>query len=380
MAKAIRYSILSISLGIVAVAILLYFSYQYISYKRFLYHIYTVRPYTRPAYTATPVLTEDARTFTWLIHMYPPIHNAGAEWMAHAMNKALLEGDCAVNVVLNDTDEREFERVQVIDKRNTDLVESSVTHCAALISHLDMEIHAVKTAIAAKRPLVLVMHNNYRSKYLREFKAMMPKNLYIIHNSKWLQAYYSSFDIPSIIVYPPVSANEYATETSREYVTLINLNYNKGGNVLVEIAKRMPDVQFLGVQGGYDSQIKDTLVTNIRYIENTSYIKDVYKQTDILLVPSKEESWGRVAVEAMSSGIPVIANPTPGLVESCGSAGIFCARDDIAAWVSAIRRLKDDSAYYAKKSADAKARAKELEPARQLKEMREWLLELKWRD
>jgi len=312
--------------------------------------------------------------------MYPPVHNAGAEWMAHAMNKALVANDCTVNVVLNDTEEREFERIQVIDKHNIELVESSVTHCAALISHLDMEVHAVKTAMLAKRPIVLVMHNNYRTKYLREFKAMMPKNLYIIHNSKWLQNYYSSFDIPSIIVYPPVSAKEYATETSREYVTLINLNYNKGGNVLIDIAKRMPDVQFLGVKGGYDSQIIDTLVTNIRYIDNTSYIKDVYKQTDILLVPSKEESWGRVAVEAMSSGIPVIANSTPGLVESCGPAGIFCERDDIDAWVSAIRRLKTDATYYSKKSAEARARANELEPAQQLKDMSEWLLQLEWRD
>ena len=373
-------SLVQYAICILACAILLYFSYHYIVYRRFLYHIQTVKPYIRPSFKASPVLPEDTRTFTWLIHMYPPIHNAGAEWMAHAMNKALLDNDCTVNVVLNDTEEREFERVQVIDKHHTELVESSVRHCSAIISHLDMEIHAIKTALAAKRPLVLVMHNNYRTKYLREFKAMMPKNLYIIHNSKWLQTYYSSFDIPSIIVYPPVSAREYAVESSHEYVTLINLNYNKGGNVLIEIAKRMPDVKFLGVKGGYDSQIMDPLITNITYIDNTSYIKDVYAKTDILLVPSKEESWGRVAVEAMSSGIPVIANTTPGLVESCGQAGIFCARDDIGAWVSAIRRLKDDKEYYAKKSAEARARALELEPAGQLKQMTEWLLQLEWRD
>ena len=106
----------------------------------------------------------------------------------------------------------------------------------------------------------------------------------------------------------------------------------------------------------------------------------MYAKTDILLIPSKEESWGRVAVEAMSSGIPVIANPTPGLVESCGEAGIFCKRNDIDSWVREIRRLKTDSEYYKTKSDLCLMRAKELDPEPQLKAMADWLSQLKWQE
>jgi glycosyltransferase involved in cell wall biosynthesis len=313
--------------------------------------------------------------------MYPPLHNAGAEWMAHAMNTYLVNKQgWNVNVVLNKTWRSEFERVQILDKKDSLQVEECIQNSAVLISHLDMEPNAVLSAAKAKRPMVLVMHNNYRTKYVRQFKFILGKNLYLIHNSNWIQKYYASFGIPSIVVYPPVYYEEYRTETSGEYVTLINLNRNKGGDVLIKIAKEMPDIQFMGVIGGYDGQIQDTTVKNITYVENTSYIKSIYSQSSIILMPSKEESWGRVAIEAMSSGIPVIATPTPGLLESCGSAGIFCKRDDIGSWVREIRRLKTDTEYYKSVSEKCFERAKELDPLSQLTQMEAWLKELRWRD
>lgn len=345
------------------------------------YQIYAAPVYLTNSYIPRPVLEENRSSLTWLIHMYPPVHNAGAEWMAHAMNSYLVNKQgWNVNVVLNKTSRSEFERIQILDKSDTLNVEECIQNSALLVSHLDMEPNAVLTAASAKRPLVLVIHNSYRTKYLRQFKFILGKNLYLIHNSRWIQQYYASFGIPSIIVYPPVYYDEYRTESTREYVTLINLNNNKGGNILIAIAKQMPDVQFMGVIGGYDGQIQDTTVKNITYVENTSYIKSIYSKSDIILMPSKEESWGRVAIEAMSSGIPVIATPTPGLLESCGSAGIFCKRDNIGSWVREIRRLKTDREYYKSVSEKCFERAKELDPLRQLTEMESWLKQIRWRD
>ena len=365
-------------LFLLAVAFMFYFIYHAGKYVRFYTRVHGAKSYLSPYYTTEPVAEEDYKTVTWLIHMYPPIHNAGAEWMAHAMNSSLVTSNYKVNVVLNKADLREFERVHIIDKKNQALVDSAVKHSSVLISHLDMETNAVQTALKAKRPLVLVMHNNFRKNYLQEFMRVLPKNLYLIHNSYWLKEYYSQFGLPSIVVYPPVYWKEYHMETTREYVTLINLNANKGGDILYKIAKEMPDVQFMGVKGGYDGQIIRKGLPNLTYVDNTPYIQEIYKKTDILLVPSKEESWGRVAVEAMSSGIPVIANPTPGLLESCGSAGIFCDRNSIGDWVKEIRRLKNDSAWH-QQSEKCLARAKELDPKEQLDEMAVWLSKLRWR-
>ena len=370
---------ITILLSLLVIIFCIYIIWTMVKFTKLYYSLVTAKNYLSKTYVPSPVLEEDRHTLTWLIHMYPPIHNAGAEWMAHAMNRYMVHNaGWKANVVLNKASVNEFERVVIVDRKNVNTIETYVKHSSVLISHLDNEPNAIQTAIVAQRPLVLVMHNNYRKKYLDHFAHMLPKNLYLIHNSYWIKDYYSSYNIPSIVVYPPVFWKEYETETTREFVTLINLNKNKGGDVLVKIAKKMPDIKFMGVKGGYDKQILNIHLTNINYVENTSFIKSAYAKTDILLVPSKEESWGRVAVEAMSSGIPVIAHPTPGLLESCGDAGIFCDRDDPDAWVAAIRRLKTDADYYKSVSDLCKKRAKELDPTPQLKEMSLWLETLKW--
>jgi len=363
---------------VLVIAFLFYFVYHFMLYMGFYMRVHYAKPYTSSSFRAEPVREEDSNTVTWLIHMYPPVHNAGAEWMAHAMNSSLVANNYKVNVVLNKADLSEFERVHIIDKHEQETVNSAVLHSSVLVSHLDMEMEAVQTARIAKRPMVLVMHNNYRKHFIQEFMRVLPKNLYLIHNSYWLKEYYSQFNIPSIVVFPPVYWKEYHVETTKEYVTLINLNANKGGDVLYKIAKAMPDVQFMGVKGGYDGQIIKKGLPNLTYVDNTPYIQDIYKKTDILLVPSKEESWGRVAVEAMSSGIPVIAHPTPGLLESCSTAGIFCDRNNISAWVKQIRRLKDDADFRKSVSERCLERAKELDPKKQLDEMAEWLSKIKW--
>jgi len=343
-------------------------------------YIHHATPYIELPYTPQPVLEEDSDTITWLIHKYVPDHNAGSEWMAHAMNTFLIQNmNYRVNAIVNTTSVNEFERVNIFEIGD-DNSESILTHSSVIISHHTQEPRAIVTANLVKRPIVCIMHDDGRKAQLQEYSRLAyRKNIYLIHNSYWLKEYYSLFGFQSIVLFPPVFWRDYETPTSREYVVLINCNRNKGGDVLIEIAKRMPDIKFLGVKGAYNSQITAKL-PNIKYMDQTAYIKSVYAQTDILLMPSREESWGRTAIEAMSSGIPVIANPTPGLLESCGNAGIFCKRDFPGDWVREIRRLKTDTEYYKSVSELSKARAVELDPASQLKELGRWLKTLQWQN
>ena len=120
----------------------------------------------------------------------------------------------------------------------------------------------------------------------------------------------------------------------------------------------MPDIEFLGVEGGYYTQIIDKSVKNILYVPHTSNVKDIYKNTDILLMPSKIETWGRTASEAICSGIPVIANPTEGIKENLQDAGIYIDRKNISDWVNMIRKLKTDRIYYNKISEKSKLHSK----------------------
>lgn len=332
-------------------------------------------------YQPTHVTDENKKTITWIVSMYPPKNNAGAEWMAHAINKFLIEkAGFRVNVIIPFFPIKNFEGVRIIQFHEKVKIENAIRNSALLLSNFSYYIPTMKIAKKAERPCILVMHSHEQQRILRLGKQLIgQKNLHIIYNSEWMRQVYSSFGYHSTVLYPPVFWKDYRVSTTKQYVTLINVNENKGGKILIELAKQMPNVEFLGVRGGYEAQIIDKRIPNITYIPNTPHIQEVYAKTQILLVPSREESWGRVAIEAMSSGIPVIAHPTPGLKEACSYAGIFADRTNLQEWIHLIQRLKTDTAFYKKQSDLALKRAQELDPTPQLQKLSTWLQEIQWK-
>jgi len=67
-------------------------------------------------------------------------------------------------------------------------------------------------------------------------------------------------------------------------------------------------------------------------------------QVKILLVTSQSEGFGRMAMEALASRTPVVANPVGGLLEIIqeGETGFFAHRDDPASFAGIATRLLDD--------------------------------------
>jgi glycosyltransferase involved in cell wall biosynthesis len=165
----------------------------------------------------------------------------------------------------------------------------------------------------------------------------------------------------TLVVRPHVAGDDYATKPG-EMVTLVNSNRDKGGELIDPLARALPDLGFLVVEGAYGEQIRPT-AANVEWLpmQPPTAMRDaVYARSRVVLMPSASESWGRVAVEAMSSGIPVVAHPTPGLIESLGEFGIFADRADIAQWVEALTRLRNARTWNAA-SRKARARAQEVE-------------------
>jgi len=68
------------------------------------------------------------------------------------------------------------------------------------------------------------------------------------------------------------------------------------------------------------------------------------QQARLLLVTSESEGFGRMAIEALACGLPVIANPVGGLLEIVqdGSTGYLARKDDPASFAELASRLLDD--------------------------------------
>lgn len=163
----------------------------------------------------------------------------------------------------------------------------------------------------------------------------------------------------AVVCRPPTWADQHRSVRG-ESITLVNLSKKKGVMTAWRAAEHLESHAFLGVRGAYGAQ-QQPRCNNFKVIDTQRDMRAVWSQTRVLLMPSLSETWGMVGVEAMCSGIPVIAHPSPGLHESLGAAGIFVDRTDIDGWVQAIRSL-DDPDYYAERSAASLARFDEIDP------------------
>jgi glycosyltransferase involved in cell wall biosynthesis len=216
-----------------------------------------------------------------------------------------------------------------------------------LLTHHDATQAAMRASRQLDRPIVAVLHNNARVNKIMVRKTKGITGL--ILNSQWMKEDWAKIrpELPRHVVYPPVDPVDYLVSRRDTLVTQINLF--KNGRLLWDVARLLPDTRFLAVRGGYGHQVIPKVVpSNVEVIDSTDDpAGEVYARTRILLVPSFYESWGRVGLEAASSGIPVIATATRGLQESLGDAGIFCDPERPAHWAEAIMMLSDSDVYAA---------------------------------
>lgn len=300
------------------------------------------------------------------VHLYPPAHYAGAEMMLHELLKALVENghDAEVHLSRHCTSMTPYTRdgVQVFPRDTSDWQEAARA-ADVLVTHLDNTSTVISASIAYGKPLVQVLHNTHPPSRM----WATCRNDLLVYNSDWMAREMGNHP-NGIVVRPPVRVADYKVEPSMdETVTLINLSPAKGGVMLAQLAAIMPDVNFLGVTGAYGEQINPKL-DNVEIRPHGCDMLNVYRDTAILIMPSAYESWGRTGVEAMCSGIPVIAADTPGLRESLGPAGVFMHQnDDCDAWAGAIRRLLNEPLLYNEVAARCRWRAMELDPTDELK-------------
>lgn len=310
------------------------------------------------------------------VHAMPPEHNAGAEHMLVSMLRPLAERGHDVSVWLSRYGrahkEYDYRGIRVIPLESRLDFPTAVRRADVLLAHLETVPPTASLARGYGKKLIVVCHNTH----LPTFRDMAAGGTSLaVYNSQWMEreaelffAEYPKSIRPerSLVVRPPVFADEYRAKPGKA-VTLINCNPEKGGKVLDALARRMPDTQFLAVRGAYGEQILPDLpnVEVVEHVRGEDMRERVYARTRVLLMPSSYESWGRAGCEALASGIPVVAHPTPGLCESLGEAGIFVDRNDVAGYEAVLRKLQT-AAEYRLASKRAKERSTELDPSADL--------------
>lgn len=297
---------------------------------------------------ADPLDGQAVKVVAW-IHYGIPYRRAGSETMLHTMMRTLKDSGLGVLVVCSS------------------MPEAPPSWDVDGVPYVRLGTQPAEILLRRMRPNVLVTHHNYAARATIFAKRIGARPVMLLHsdldysarslaarpdllvlNADWVRAslaprYVEVDQTPTLVVHPPVVPEEHRAEVTGDRVTLVNLSSDKGVLTWRRVAYALPHLPFLGIAGAHGLQLTLPRPPNARIIGQTSDMRgQVWAQTRVLMMPSLYESFGMAAVEALASGIPVIAHPTPGLREALGDGATFIDRSDTAAWTSAVEELYQD--------------------------------------
>lgn len=128
-----------------------------------------------------------------------------------------------------------------------------------------------------------------------------------------------------------------------------NPSPRKGADILPSLAEQLgPDFEIICMGGLRKGFREDSLPANMRLAPSVPVqeMPSIYRAADAALVPTRFETFGYVAAEAMACGLPVIGFNRAGTAEICrqDETALLVPGDDMEALAHQARRLAADPA------------------------------------
>jgi len=126
------------------------------------------------------------------------------------------------------------------------------------------------------------------------------------------------------------------------------LHHQKGWDVLCAAAPvvraRRPDVEIVVVgDGPLSEELRQAPgAESVRFLGYMADASSLLGAFDLLVMPSRYEGFGLVAIEGMFAGVPIVASRVNGLVEVIGDSGRHVPAEAPAALADAILELAAD--------------------------------------
>lgn len=212
-----------------------------------------------------------------------------------------------------------------------------------------------------RRPLVITVHGSditllSRNPVLRPILGAVLKNAdNVIAVSTFLKGEVERLGVPKgrvEVIYGGVTTpeKEEAFDPAGRVIAFVGgLVPQKGVDVLIESFKRIKatDTGLVIVGDGPERKRLEALATgvkDIRFLGRREGLKGILTKSDVLVLPSREEGFGLVLLEAMALGTPVVATNVGGIPEIVddGVSGILVEKDNPEQLADAVVKVLED--------------------------------------
>src|SRR5439155_2053315 len=193
----------------------------------------------------------------------------------------------------------------------------------------------------------------------------------VVANSRFIRGVYEPLiGRAADVVYPAVETAAARVNDIAGHFVMLTPHAHKGGHILLEMARRMPEARFV-VAGNGEREIVEPLrlLPNVDYRGWTPAPELLFEGACATLIPTQmPEAFGRVAVESIARGVPVLASDCGGLPEALGGAGVLVSEwSKPQAWSRAARTLVSGENHYRKLSDASVSRAGTFDAAAQMR-------------
>lgn len=164
--------------------------------------------------------------------------------------------------------------------------------------------------------------------------------------ARWSCMYYANVvTIPNGVNVPELRDKEKKNKNRKLILSVGHLDLDfKRHQLTIEAISLLTEEYYLLILGAgdkkeYFEELANRKIKGRCEIKSVKYneIMDYYQKADVFVLPSKEEPFGIVYIEAMSANLPIVATLDESRKEIIGDAGILCNVENAVEYATAIK-------------------------------------------
>ena len=299
--------------------------------------------------TGVRLLREAAMTLTAFLHGYPPNWSMGGEISTH---RTLSVVPGATVFTPRTVDGYVLDGVTVLPSSGSTYShiteDAEAVGTSVLFAHSTLSQATVRAARRMKKPSILAVHAPPR--FAADLRRAWPAATVRLYNTKAARKDWN--DPRGWLLHPPVGPSPTKMlDGMGDAYTLTSSLMNKGAERVLDLARRLPGQRFIIVRspahGTHGSPVFEEEAATLGNVEiwerlHPRMMDLLWAETRILLVPSRYETYGLVALEAAWHGIPSVHVDTVHVREGIGEAAYLLKSHTVEELRGAVEEVEGD--------------------------------------